>query len=379
MRIEEFKLERTLSRFQNEVQYDLSASGIYPMFINEILDEREMMEVYENLQLKYVHTAGTRHFREAITTFYNDMDPSNVFITNGASESLYMVAWQMVEPGDEVAFMVPNFMAIAQIVEANGIRVRYFNLDPKQGWSLDTESLRQAVNPKTKLICVCNPNNPTGTILDEAQMKEIVDIADSVGAYIVSDEVYRGTERNGEVCPSFWGLYDKVIIIGGLSKAFGLPGLRVGWINGPKDIIDQAWPYHDYLTVTIGTFSDFLGTRALQPEMRERIFRRNREIASRNLEIFSDWVKSHEGVISFTTPQAGCFAFPTFDLPVNSWDLVMDMVHKNSVFVVPGSCFGIENHLRMNFGVERNYLIQGLERIDLTINRFKQPISSVTS
>lgn len=378
MKIEEFKLERTLSRFQNEVHYDLSASGIYPMFISEILDEEEMMEIYRNLQLRYVHTAGTMHFREAVSTFYDGMDPSNVFITNGASESLFMVAWQMVEPGDEVAFMVPNFMAIAQIVEANGARVRYFNLDPSKGWSLDIESLKKAVTPKTKLICVCNPNNPTGTILDDGQMKEIVDIADSVGAYIVSDEVYRGTERSGEVCTSFWGLYDKVIVVGGLSKAFALPGLRVGWIAGPREMIDQAWSYHDFLTVTIGTFSDHLGTRALQPEMREKIFQRNRRIATQNMSIFSEWVKSHEGVLSFTPPQAGCFAFPDFSLPVNSWDLVMDMVHNNSVFVVPGSCFGIENHLRMNFGVERNYLIQGLERIDLTINKFKQPISSVT-
>jgi aspartate/methionine/tyrosine aminotransferase len=370
LQIKEFKLERTLARYQNEVEFDLSASGIYPMFISEILHPSEMEDVYNDLHLKYVHTAGTRHLREAVASFYQDMDPDCVFMTNGSAEALFLLAWSLFDPGDEVAFMLPNFMLMSHVIESNGGVVRNFRLDPDNGWALDVESLRAAVTPKTKLICVCNPNNPTGTVLTKEQMAEIVDVADSVGAYLLSDEVYRGAEQGEEETPSFWGMYDKVIVVSGLSKSFGLPGLRVGWIAGPREIAEKSWFYHDFLSTTVTTFSDFLATKALQPEMRKKIFARNKGIVRQNLATFSEWVESHKGVLSFTPPQAGCFAFVGFDLPVRSWNLVMDMVENNSVFVIPGSCFEIEGHLRMNFGVERNYLVKGLERVDRTLARY---------
>lgn len=370
MKIQEFKLERTLARFQNEVEYDLSASGIYPMFIREILSPDEIENLYRNLHLRYVHTAGTRHLREAVASFYEDMDPDCVFMTNGSAEALFLLAWSVVGPGDEVAFMLPNFMLMSHVIESNGGVVNNFRLDPEKGWELDTASLRAAVTPKTKLICVCNPNNPTGTVLTKDQMHEIVDVADSVGAYLLSDEVYRGAEQGEEQTPSFWGMYDKVIVVSGLSKSFGLPGLRIGWIAGPREIAEKSWFYHDFLSTTVTTFSDCLATKALQPDMRKKIFARNKGIVRRNLADFRDWIASHEGVLSFTAPQAGCFAFVRYDLPVKSWDLVMDMVKNNSVFVIPGSCFEIEGHLRMNFGVEKTYLAEGLKRIDKTIEKF---------
>ena len=370
MKIEEFKLERTLARFQNEVAYDLSASGIYPMFIREILSPAEMEEAYNSLHLKYGHTAGTEHLRKAVASFYEGMDPSSVFMTNGSAEALFLIAWALIEPGDEVAFMIPNFMLLSHVVESNGAVVRNFKLDPKRGWSLDLESLKRAVTPNTKLICVCNPNNPTGTVLSREQLGQIVEVASEAGAYLLSDEVYRGAEQTDEMTPSFWGMYDKTIVISGLSKSFGLPGLRIGWVAGPREMAEMSWFYHDFLSTTVTTFSDYLATKALEPAMRERIFARNRSIVRRNLATFTEWVNGHEGVLAFTPPAAGCFAFVRYDLPVPSWDLVMDMVENNSVFVIPGSCFGIENHLRMNFGVDKLRLEEGLKRVDRTLSKY---------
>jgi len=283
MKIDEFKLERTLARFQNEVEFDLSASGIYPMFIREILTPQEMEDVFNNLHLKYVHTAGTRHLREAVASFYDGMDPSGVFMTNGSAEALYILAWGLINPGDEVAFMIPNFMLLSHVVESNGGVVRNFNLDPDSGWALDLESLKQAVTSKTRLICVCNPNNPTGTVLSKKQMQDVADVAAGVGAYLLSDEVYRGAEQGDQMTPSFWGMYDKVIVVSGLSKSFGLPGLRIGWVAGPQEIADMSWFYHDFLSTTVTTFSDCLAARALEPEMRKKILARNRGIVRQNL------------------------------------------------------------------------------------------------
>lgn len=372
MKIEEFSLERTLARFQNEVEYDLSASGIYPMFIRELITPDEMENMYKNLQLKYVHTAGTENLRTAVSTFYNGMSPENVFICNGSAEALFLMAWSMLEPGDEIAFMIPNFMLINNVAESNGVIVRHFYLDPKNNWAMDVESLKAAVNEKTKIICICNPNNPTGTVLKKNEMLQIVEAARKVGAYLFSDEVYRGAEQDGVETESFWGLYEKAIIISGLSKSFGLPGLRIGWIAAPSDLIEKYWFYHDFLSTTATTVSDYLGSVALMPEMRAKIFARNREIIRQNLSQFTRWIESYNGVLEFTPPQAGCYAFVKYDFDVPSWDLVMDMVESNSVFVIPGHCFGIENHLRINFGIDPQKLREGLKRIDLTFAKYKK-------
>ena len=369
MRIDEFKLERTLARYQNEVEYDLSASGIYPMFIREVLSPEEMDYVYNDLHLRYVHTAGTLGMRKAVTSFYEKMSPDNVFITNGSSEALYLMAWSLIEPGDEVAFMMPNFMLIRHVVESNRAVVRPFWLKSNDNWSLDAASLNEAVTDKTKLICVCNPNNPTGTVLSASDMEEIVKAASRAGAYILSDEVYRGAEQDGKTTRSFWGMYDKTIIVSGLSKAFGLPGLRLGWISGPSEIIEKSWFYHDFLSTTLTTFSDYMAAKAMEPAMREKIFARNRSIIRENLEMFTSWIDGYKGALSFTPPQAGCFAFVRYNFDVPSWDLVMDMVRNESVFVIPGSCFDIENHLRMNFGVEKGYLKEGLKRMDNVLQK----------
>ncbi|MFA5621467.1 MAG: aminotransferase class I/II-fold pyridoxal phosphate-dependent enzyme [Thermovirgaceae bacterium] len=129
-------------------------------------------------------------------------------MTNGSAEALFLIAWGLIEPGDEAAFMIPNFMLLSHVVESNGAVVRNFRLDPKQGCSLDLDSLKRALTPKTKLICVCNPNDPTGTVLSREQMGQIVEVASEAGAYLLSDEVYRGAEQIDEMTPSFWGMYD---------------------------------------------------------------------------------------------------------------------------------------------------------------------------
>ncbi len=132
----------------------------------------------------------------------------------------------------------------------------------------------------------------------------------------------------------------------------------------------MSWFYPDFLSTTVTTFSDYLATKALEPGMRERIFVRNRSIVRRNLATFTEWVNSHGGMLSFTPPATGCFAFVRYDLPVPSWDLVMDMVENNSIFVIPGSCFGIENHLRPNFGVDKPRLEEGLKRVDRALSKY---------
>jgi aspartate/methionine/tyrosine aminotransferase len=173
------------------------------MFIREILSP-ERWKKSTTIFISICSHRRTEHLRKACASFYEGMDPSRVFMTNGSAEALFLMAWGIIEPGDEVAFMIPNFMLLSHVVESNGAVVLDFHLDPDRGWSLDLDSLKKAVTPKTKLICVCNPNNPTGTVLSRDQMKQVVEIASEADAYLLSDEVYRGAEQTDEMTPSFW-------------------------------------------------------------------------------------------------------------------------------------------------------------------------------
>ena len=325
--------------------------------------------MYESLQLRYIHTAGTKSLKEKIATFYNNAKPENIFVTNGSAEAQTALTSAIFEPGDEIVYVTPNYMLIAGLAESYGVKVVEVPLKEENKWQLNTEDLKKAVTPSTKMICVCNPNNPTGTIFSDESMESIVEIAREVDAWLFSDEIYRGAEHNNILTKSFWGMYEKVIVTCGLSKAFALPGLRIGWILAPEEIAAKVWPYHDYMTICATTISDKLASIALEPEIREKIFARNRALAQRNLEIIKDWVNQQDGVLEFIPPQAGSFAFVKYNFDMPSREFVDRMMKEESVFVVPGDCFGLENYLRISFGSEENFLKEGLNRISKVINK----------
>lgn len=363
MYIEEFKLERTMSLYQHHVDYDFTETGVNPLHLNELLSREELNDLYENFQLSYIQTDGRPELKEAICHFYENAVPENLLVTNGSAEANFITAWSNIEKGDEIAYMLPNYMLVSGLARSFGAEVRPFELREENDWELDVEDLRKAVTSRTKMICVTNPNNPAGSVLSEEAMREIVNIADSVGAWILSDEVYRGAELNGITTPSFWNRYDKVIVCGGLSKAFAIPGIRVGWMVAPKELVAKGWAYHDYSTICIGALSSLLATKAMQPEKRESILSRNRAIADKNLGILQEWVEKHEGLFSFTPTKAGGFAFIRYNHPINSTELTMNVMKEKSVFIVPGDCFGVDHFFRISFGVEENYLKEGLQRI----------------
>ena len=372
MFIPEFKLERTMSLYQHHVKYDLTETGVLPLSAAELISKEEFDKLYStDFRLRYIQTDGTKELKEAICSFYNKASPENVLVTSGSAEANLILSLMFIEKGDEIAYMLPHYMQIHGLAKAFGAKINPFYLQESQAWHFDTDSLRASVTPKTKFICFCNPNNPTGSILSEKAMDEIVEIASSVGAWIVSDEIYRGAELSGEITSSFWNRYDKVIVTGGLAKAFALPGLRVGWLVAPSKIIAKAWSYHDYTSICITTLSDYIAQRAFQPEMRRKILRRNRCIASENLDYLTKWINERNGMFSFTPTKAGGFAFIKYNHDIPSRDLTMRMMNDKSVFVVPGDCFGVEHFFRISFGIDLNRLKEALNLIAETFEELK--------
>jgi aspartate/methionine/tyrosine aminotransferase len=373
MKVEHFKMERMQSTWENEVEYNLSESGVHPLTLREFLSGDEVREL-QDIPLGYSQSNGTPELREQIARLYPGATLDHVLVTSGSSEANYLLMWSNIEPGDEVVFMMPNYMQMWGLVRGFGAALKPLWLKESLGWTPDLDELRKLVTPKTKLIIVTNPNNPTGAVLSGEAMSAIVEEAARVGAWIVADEIYQGAERVGSTTPSFWGRYDRTIIVNGLSKAYGLPGIRMGWIVGPNEIITKTWPYHDYTTISPSVLSDRIARIALSPGNREKILKRTRSIIQKNFSLLESWLKEQAGLVSYVPPRAGAIAFMRYDLKTNSTDLVTRLINEKSTLIVPGDHFELDRYLRIGFGSEPEYLEKGLARVGELFAELKKPV-----
>ncbi|MBI4538376.1 MAG: aminotransferase class I/II-fold pyridoxal phosphate-dependent enzyme [Gemmatimonadetes bacterium] len=357
MRIEPFLMERMQSTWENRVRYNLSESGVHPLRLAELLDPRELGDAL----LGYPQTNGSIELRRSISALYPGAGPPNVVVTNGTAEANFIVTWSVAEPGADIVVMVPNYMQIWGAAQALGARVRPFPLRQLgERWAPDLDELERAVTDRTRLIAVCNPNNPTGAILDEAEMRAVCDAASRVGAWLLADEVYQGAELEGETTPSFWGRYERVLVTCGFSKAYGLPGLRIGWVAGPSTKIEELWSYKDYTTIAPTVLSDRLGQLVLDPERRRRILERTRRILCAQYPTVAAWLERHREILALVPPRAGAIAYCDYDLDVNSTALIERLREEKSVLVVPGDHFGMDRFFRVGFGGEPDTLERGL-------------------
>jgi aspartate/methionine/tyrosine aminotransferase len=368
MRIDRFEMERMQSLYWHEVEYDLSESGVQPLTIRELLGERTDPQAYLDTALGYPLSEGSEVARERIAQWYPGCRRENVTIVNGGSEANLLTLWTLLEPGDRLAFMVPNYMQGWGLGRHFAGQTDTFELrlgGNEARWELDPDELVRAVTDRTRVIMVCNPNNPTGHVLTAPEMEAIVEAADRVGAWIVADEIYRGAEIDAdETSPTFWGRYDRVVITSGLSKAFGMPGLRIGWAVAPEETIGDLWIRHDYTTLTPGKISDELAAVAMEPERREWILARTREIIRRQLPPLEDWIHSHDDVFHYARPAAGAIAYVAYDLPQSSMELIDRIRTEQSVLLVPGDVFGLDRGIRIGFGYDIEHTLKGLARVD---------------
>jgi aspartate/methionine/tyrosine aminotransferase len=363
-----FAMERFMSRWENQVEYNLSESGVHPVILRELLDDPELEQRILDTELNYPQANGAVELRENIARLYPGATTDNVLVTVGAAEANFISVHTLVQPGEEMVVMLPNYMQVWGIGHNLGAQVKSFHLVEERGWAPDLDELREAVTDETKLIAVCNPNNPTGYVLTPEEMDGIVNVAERVGAWILADEVYSGAERlTDEQTPSFWGRYDKVLANNSLSKAYGLPGLRIGWIVGPEETIEDLWARHDYTAIGTTMLSNKLASIALSPEVRPRIIQRTRDYIRRGFPILDGWLESHEGIFNLIPPQAAAIAYAHYHLDVSSTELVQRLIDEKSVLIVPGDHFGMDNYLRISYGLPPDYLRTALDRIHALI------------
>src|SRR5688572_2525407 len=368
MKFETFEMERMQSTWENRVAWNVSESGVHPLRVEEVADTDADRAALLGLHLGYSQTNGTPELRAAIAAMYPGATPEHIEVTNGGSEANCIAMMHLIEPGDRVVVMTPNYPQMRGLARGLGAIVEHWPLiedadAPAPRWRPDLDRLARLTASGARVIVICNPNNPTGARLTADELETICNIAARAGAWIVSDEIYRGAEMDNMETPTIWGRYDRVLVTSSLSKAYGLPGLRIGWVVGPPATVDSLWGVHDYTTIGPAAASDLLANITLRLPRRSRVIARTRGIIRTNYPIVRKWIERRAPLLSHIPPQAGAIVFVRYRHPINSTALITRLRDEKSVLVVPGDHFEMDGYLRIGFGSDPTHLEGSLERI----------------
>ncbi|MET8826335.1 aminotransferase class I/II-fold pyridoxal phosphate-dependent enzyme [Streptomyces sp. NPDC004610] len=360
-----FELLEWQGRLGATATYSLADSGCRPIRLRDLVDSEQSLSRLLDSELSYPPTCGTDRLRALIAQWHagSPDHASEVIVTVGAAEANTVAVETLIRPGDHVVTMTPGYRQVWGAALNRGAVVEDFPLDPRRGWRPDIDALADVVRPDTRAISVTTPNNPAGTILTEEEIRAIVSIADRAGAWILSDEVHRGTElRTEQASPTFWGRYDRVVCVGSLSKAFGMPGLRLGWLIAPPALTPKLRRRHEYTTVSAAGPAMALAELALIPVTRTRLLNRYRGFLRESWTQMQQWIAAHDELLSAVPPQATSLAFVRYRLDLPSTEVAEALHARGGVLVGPGAHFGTEHHLRFTYGQEPAHLAAALEK-----------------
>jgi aspartate/methionine/tyrosine aminotransferase len=363
MRIEPFALERWMTTWETEVSYDLAESGIQPMSVNQLAEltgEQERVARLLDEPLLYSEAPGTIELRQIIAGLYENTVPENVLVTTGAIEANFLLFNSLLVQGDEVIVVDPCYQQLASVPKALGCVVKPWRLTPENGFRYGLDELQGMITNRTRMIVINTPHNPSGAILTDDELDQVFALAESVGAWVLSDEAYRWLTLPGQ--PACAGPARNRgasgISVGTLSKPFGLPGLRIGWLAAPAEIVRDCWWFRDYVSLSPGYLNDRLAQIVLRH--RSRLMERTQSIATGNLAFVEQWIREREGLVDWVRPQGGLLGLLRYQMDIPSAELADNLARDASVMLAPGAAFGHEYHLRIGFGADPDRFREGM-------------------
>ncbi len=365
MHIEPFGVEIWMNEWETKCDWNLAETCVESLTLSELLElagksEADLSELL-SMKLGYGAIEGSERLRNAICSLYDSQEAENVVVTHGTIGANMLVHKTLVAAKDRVVAVVPTYQQHYSIPASIGADVHPLKLREENNFLPDLDELRALVTPGTKMIAINNPNNPTGTLMDRPMLEEIVSIARDAGAFILCDEVYRGTDQEGTgMTVSVADIYEKGISTAGMSKAYALAGLRLGWIAAPQKVIEAVSIHRDYDTISVGMINDHFATLAL--ENCDKVLARSRSITRGNLAIVEEWI-AQESRLSWVKPQSGTTALLKYDLPMSSRDLCIALVSETGVMFTPGSALGMEGYVRIGYANNPAILKEGLGRV----------------
>lgn len=349
--IAEFAVEQWMNAYEESCRFNLAETCVRSLSVDELVsltgDKTAFWDRLGSTQLTYGPIIGSSRLRELVAELYERKAPEDVMITHGAIGANALVYSALVERGDHVVTVVPTYQQHYSMPESMGAEVGLVRLRPEDDWLPRLGEIAAAVNPRTKLIALNNPNNPTGALMPREQLEAIVDIAREADAWIVCDEVYRGVDQDGDgFTASIADLYEKGVSTGSMSKSYALAGLRLGWIVGPRDVLGTVAHHRDYTTISVGRIDDALAVVAL--ENRDEILARSQRITRDNLGVVDEWVDSRSD-ISCVRPRSGTTAHIHYDAELESYEFCRRLLDEHGVMYTPGDAFDIPCTFRIGF------------------------------
>jgi aspartate/methionine/tyrosine aminotransferase len=344
-----FALERWQSTWEHRVRINLSESGVYALSAAELLAlAGDPPDDLLDTPLGYGQSDGSDPLRAEIARLYPGATPAHVTVTVGSAEANFSTCWTLFRDARRVVVLAPTYMQIWGLAQNFGLTVVPIWLQPDRDWQPNVDEIVRAITPDTDVVVVTDPNNPTGCILGDLPREAIIARSRDAGAWLLVDEVYRGAERSGVTTPTWWGAWERTVIVNGLSKAYGLPGLRIGWIVSPPRLRRRLLERHDYTVIGAGPLADHLGVRAVRH--RDRIFARTRGILNTNWPVLERWLRSFGARLAWRAPDCGAICFVRLEGGPPTLELVERVRAEQDILLVPGDHFEMPGFLRLGFG-----------------------------
>lgn len=372
MKIKPFKVEEWMNAYEAGARFNIAETCVDSVSMDELFaltgeDKAAFLQQFCARRLTYGDIEGAPLFRNGVCSLYKTIRPENIVPTHGASGANHHVFYSLLEPGDRIVSIMPTYQQLYSIPESFKANVQLLHLKAENGYLPDLEELRRLVTPGTKMICINNPNNPTGALMSQELLQQIVEIARAADAWVLCDEVYRNLTQDDGWSESIVDLYEKGISVSSMSKVFSLAGLRMGWIaTHDMNVVRACLSHRDYNLVSCGMFDEAIAGIALRHA--DRLLDRNRGIVRKNLTILDSWVRQQTHV-SYVKPQAGTTALVYYDLDLPSRIFCDEMYHWTGAFVTPGECFEMEYCIRIGYACDQQVLKDGLQAINAYIEK----------
>lgn len=364
MNIKPFAVEEWMNAYETGARYNIAETCVDSISLDELFElsgthKESFLNKLCARRLTYGYIEGSPDLKEGIAALYHTIRPDEIVPAHGASGANHHVFYSLINPGDKVISIMPSYQQLYSIPASLGAKVEILHLKKENSYLPDLEELEEMARGGVKMICLNNPNNPTGALISPEILKKVVDIAKKSDAYLLVDEVYRHLTQDDEWQPSIVDMYEKGISTSSMSKVFSLAGVRLGWIaTHDKDALKQFWSHRDYNLISCGMIDDTIAALALASK--NQILERNKKIIRENLDILDHWIQK-EPRLSYVKPKAGTTALVYYDFPIDSYTLCRRMYDSCGAFVTPGDCFDEPRSMRIGYAADRDTLKKGLQ------------------
>jgi capreomycidine synthase len=368
MKIDAALLEDWLRDYYFTNEIDIGSSGVQSFSMADLRRLTELTAIQlDEIVFDDSRSCGSHELRQAIATRWGNGEPERVMATHGSSEAFFLVMYALLERGDDVVVVDPCYQSLVSIAEAIGCNVKRWPLRASNGFVPDLDALLPLLSMKTRMVIVNFPHNPTGATLTPLQQREMVDLVACTGAYLIWDAAFADLTHYAPPLPDPGLFYDKAISFGTLSKAYGLPGLRVGWALADPDVLKRCVLWRDYTTLALSPLVELVACQAIKHG--DVLLSARLRQAQANLARLIRWLGEHRDYVHCTLPYGGVTAFPYFGA-IEDIDAFCHMLaQRHSVLLVPGTCFNHQRHVRLGFGGAEDRFITGLERLSKALQQ----------